>query len=75
MGNLGGDFARAQRAYDNQMPPEGPPEIECPECGGPAHYTDEWRKGHYYMWSAKCDNENCGQLFGDDNFDDGGGKI
>lgn len=71
---LGPDFDRAQRQYDNQLPHEEP-EIECPDCGGPAHYTEQWKKGRYYMWSAQCDNEECGNTFGDDNLDDDRGEM
>ena len=69
---LGADFDRAQRQYDNQMPPEDDPEVQCPDCGGAGHFTQQWKKGRYYQWSAKCDQ--CGNTWGDDNLDDDRGE-
>ena len=61
---LGPDFDRAQRAYDNQMPPEDPGEIECPDCGGAGHYRYQNNLGSSrYEWEAECDQ--CGNVWGD----------
>lgn len=65
---LGADFDRAQRAYDNQMPPE-PDGLQCPECGEEGgYYTERSKRGRYYLWSAEC--PDCGATWGDDNLDD-----
>lgn len=34
MSNLGKDFDRAARHYENQEPPEPTPKIECDKCDG-----------------------------------------
>lgn len=65
---LGANFDRAQRAYDNQTPPE-PDGLQCPECGEEGgYYTERQKKGRFYMWSAEC--PDCGNTWGDDNLDD-----
>jgi hypothetical protein len=72
MGSLGTKFASAQQHHDDHffdgVPPDDPPEIQCPECGSPGYYTQQWNKGRNYQWSAKCDK--CGNTWGDNNLDD-----
>lgn len=64
---LGPDFDRAQRAYDNRMPPESD-DLECPQCGGEnGYYTEKGRRSGAFWWSAAC--PDCGHTWGDDNFD------
>ena len=65
---LGADFDRAQTRYDAEMPPEDQPEIECPECGNPGYFTQQWKKGSSYQWSAKCGK--CGNTWSDGNLDE-----
>jgi len=39
MSNYDNGFDKAQRAYDNMMPEEGPEPVECEECGGTGMIT------------------------------------
>ena len=41
-------FAAAQARYEAMMPPEGPDQIECEDCGGEggAGWTVLWDTGH-----------------------------
>ena len=77
---LGADFHRAQRSYDNQLPPdngtgveddEGEDDgdgIECPECGKHQGYvTDKGHSGSAYWIEMKCGA--CNAEWGHDNFD------
>ena len=43
MSNLDNGFAKAQRAYDNMLPPEQPDPMmdKCGECSGHGILTDE----------------------------------
>lgn len=43
MSNFDNGFAKAQRAYDNMMPPEYPDPVmeKCGECDGNGTLTDE----------------------------------
>lgn len=64
---LGADFDRAQRQYDNQMPPEENG-LTCPSCGGErGYYTDKGNRSGAFWWNAEC--PECGHQWGDDNFD------
>jgi hypothetical protein len=77
---LGASFDRAQRNYDNQLPPddgtgvddeEGDDNgdgIECPTCGKHQGYvTDKGHQGSAYWIEMKCNA--CNAEWGHDNFD------
>ena len=34
MSNYDNGYLKAQREYDNQLPPEAPDDVECPDCEG-----------------------------------------
>jgi hypothetical protein len=63
---LGGNFDKAQRAYDNMSPPEDPPTVACDECGEDADVVDQGSRSGHWWWKAVC--PHCGHKMEADNF-------
>jgi len=66
MSNYDNGFARAQRMYDNQLPPEPMNnEVECPECEGEGTIPcsdcceSEMRNGHCMECGENCVPAKC----------------
>lgn len=54
MSNLGPSFDRAQRQYDNQMPPDDEHLRECDECGEEYEYEVDFEGDPVNYLCPKC---------------------
>ena len=50
-------FDIAQQSYDNMLPPEDPPLVECKECDGTGIVVDPCDIGNGPMQCPKCKGE------------------